>query len=503
MSSRLVLLWTAVLLGGCATRGLDRDDRARLEQTRQATLELRQTLETYYDGPTVLDDTWYLPPDHAGRRAGIERQAENLARTWLWREAFVIGAIGSSVIAGHDSCLADNYPSQLERTLAPVWEAAEIAFSVRNAAQGGACGDSYQNQVWCLATLVGDDLDVTHYEWTYFENRDPNMFAFHEMFYRNSLLHSGAAAHQLLYTGDCDGLHARDQALLERYAPFGADVLCMSRGITRAGYPGKAWGVVGDTLHDTTREGEAPDVTPERRDSLGVVFRNWHPGPLLFQTTADALAWRYTEALLLALEWIEREPAPFERWPAFTDALTSADLPKLTECPASWCGGDDLPVCANFETPTFGRNSIALLAAIEKPVPGDKIGAWTFTATPEQRPLPEGEADWPHCTHPQACSGWSAPRGVAPEPLRFEVPALSQGLLLACCGRKHCGADFEQAGATFTLDGEASQARASTFAQKCIEIDVPASKLGKAFELGIEIPARDHPLPPVTHVIGR
>ena len=30
----------------------------------------------------------------------------------------------------------------------------------------------------------------------------------------------------------------------------------------------------------------------ERRDSLGVVWRNWHPGPLLFQTVADSLGAR-------------------------------------------------------------------------------------------------------------------------------------------------------------------------------------------------------------------
>jgi hypothetical protein len=43
-------------------------------------------------------------------------------------------------------------------------------------------------------------------------------------------------------------------------------------GIDRFG-----WGYVGDGYHNTTRYGELEE-DEGRRDSLGVLLRNWHPG---------------------------------------------------------------------------------------------------------------------------------------------------------------------------------------------------------------------------------
>ena len=34
---------------------------------------------------------------------------------------------------------------------------------------GGSCGDNMENQIFCLRNMVGDDVDVTIYSWTYFE----------------------------------------------------------------------------------------------------------------------------------------------------------------------------------------------------------------------------------------------------------------------------------------------------------------------------------------------
>ena len=73
------------------------------------------------------------------------------------------------MIAGFDNCHYDTYQKQLERLMEPVWEAAGVAFEVRNAGEGGDCGDSVDKQVWCLRRLVGDDVDMIHYSWTYFE----------------------------------------------------------------------------------------------------------------------------------------------------------------------------------------------------------------------------------------------------------------------------------------------------------------------------------------------
>ena len=74
-------------------------------------------------------------------------------------------------VAGHDNCNYDSYEKQLERTLKPVWEAAGLTVTVRNAGEGGGCGDSHQNQVFCIVQNVGE-VDIVHYSWTYFENHN-------------------------------------------------------------------------------------------------------------------------------------------------------------------------------------------------------------------------------------------------------------------------------------------------------------------------------------------
>ena len=56
----------------------------------------------------------------------VEYLAEKMARAVVWKEKFIVGAIGSSVTAGHDNCAYDSYENQLERTMAKVWEAADV-----------------------------------------------------------------------------------------------------------------------------------------------------------------------------------------------------------------------------------------------------------------------------------------------------------------------------------------------------------------------------------------
>jgi hypothetical protein len=54
------------------------------------------------------------------------------------------------------------YQKQLQRLLAPVWAAAGGSIEVRNAGQGGSCGDTFRNQVWCQRHMLGDDADEAH-----------------------------------------------------------------------------------------------------------------------------------------------------------------------------------------------------------------------------------------------------------------------------------------------------------------------------------------------------
>ncbi|MBT4519666.1 MAG: hypothetical protein HOC23_06650 [Halieaceae bacterium] len=481
-------------------------DRVRMSRMEGELSDLRTMLNQYYGGHAVLDHSWYLPGHNPSRKQGLAFLASKFARAVVWQDPLVIGTIGSSVVAGFDNCRYDCYQQQLQRTLGPVLATAGSRLEVRNSGQGGTCGDSFDNQIWCQSTLVGSDIDIAHYSWTYFESGQANKAVIaHEMFYRWSLMMDHAPSPQLIYANDCGKLQPREQTLVNAYAVFGADILCMTRGLAELGYQRREWGEMGDPLHSTSREGAARGTSELRRDSLAVMYRNWHPGPLLFQTTADVLAWRYSEALLLALEWISKEPDPKSRWPRKPTKLGLADLPPPLECPPEWCNVDRLPVCVNFEHPVFGKPDVALLAALER--------GWVFDPgrAEEQRAMPAEEKNLPQCRHPNRCSGWRVPPDQQAGALSFRLPALELGMVAVCCGSKGCGQKMLEAGAEFLIDGKkpvvAPQAH---WADKCVQVQgrIPerdqASKSGggQPVRLDITLPATTQPLPPITHVFG-
>lgn len=498
----LMTTLSVLLLASCASNSGDDNDASRLEAVRSATLEMRAMLENYYGGSQVLEKSWYLPKDDPAQRQGVEFLAEKFARALVWQDAFVIGTIGSSVTAGGGNCRYDCYQQQLERLFSPVLATGGIGFEVRNTGQGGGCGDSFDNQVWCLSALTGTDVDVTHYSWEHFEaGKAAAALVAHEMFYRWSLMLERSPVPQLIYTNDCAKFSSQDQLLLDHYAPYGADVLCMIRGLAEVGYKQGEWGEMGDPLHATTREGELPGVSKSRRDSLSVMWRNWHPGPLLFQTTADAMAWRYSSALLLALDWVEAEPNPRQRWPRKTRGLALADLPPPLECPEAWCGVPAVPVCVNFEVPVFGNPGVQLL----KPAGS----GWVFEPGRNgDDGIPKEERELPQCKHPNRCSGWVVPAGQPSDWLSFSLPDLQLGLVAVCCGQKLCGESLLAAGAEFRLDGlpldTPPEAMPDT---KCVLVqkEFPAGSApgGKrTVELSLRLPTQQESLPPITHVFG-
>ncbi len=488
---------------------------ARYAVIRAEVEKMRSMLEDYYGGPDVLRKTWYLQPNDRRYQQGIDFLADKLARALVWRDRFVIGTIGSSVTAGFDNCHYDSYQLQLERLMAPVWNTAGVEFEVRNTGQGGDCGDSFDNQVWCLRTLVGDDVDMTHYSWTYFEagSSAEDLQLYHELFYRWSLLMERSPVPQILYTHDCSRLPAEDQVLLDVYGPFGADVLCMERGIKSVGYPGKEWGVVGDTLHETTREGEAAGVSERRRQSLGVVFRNWHPGPLLFQTTADALAYKLSDALLLALGRVSAEPYPTVRWPKRPRQPSASVLPKPLACPAEWCAVSEPPRCTNYEVPTFGEQHFARLDAMAEKNPHRALAqtsdaGWTrWKAEEGGRYIPDNERSMPECRHPAACAGLVTRASQQAGWLTFSMPQMRLGFVAVCCSKKKCGQAMLEAGVKFLLDGKKPASAPRPIRNgKCVEVQ-PRFAPGTTGELatvhiGIRLPALAKPIPAITHVIG-
>jgi hypothetical protein len=477
-------------------------DQKRLAQLESGVIAMRAMLEEYYEGPLVLDRSWLLPGDHIARQQGVEFLARKFARAIVWQEPLVIGTIGSSVLAGHDNCRYDCYQQQLERLLGPVLALAGSGLDVRNTGQGGDCGDSFDNQIWCLPMLAGSDIDIAHYSWTYFESGGPEKATVaHEMFYRWALLLDHAPAPQLIYANDCSRLPQRERELLDGYAPFGVDILCMTRGLAEVGYERREWGEMGHPLHETTRDGMQAGTSEARRQSLSVMYRNWHPGPLLFQTTADALAWRYGEALLLAVQHIRQEPNPRSRWPRKPRPVEAADLPRAMACPRDWCEVEQPPICVNFEQPVFGHPGVELLSA--------EAFGWEFEPGRELRQIaiPPEEKDLPHCRHPNRCSGWKVPPGGASGPLSFLLPDLKLGMVAVCCGSKECGRKLLEAGAEFQIDHKSpAEPAVQHWADKCVQVQerfpAQSAQSPRSVRLDINLPTGSDSLPPITHIFG-
>jgi len=210
-------------------------------------------LHSYYQGAPIPDESW----GHAIDPIGMRRLADKMNK-----KKFVIGVIGSSVAAGHDNCNYDSFEKQLERTLAPIFAHYGKEVEVRNAGEGGGCGDSYRNQIWCMRNMIGDDVDSVIYSWSYFEAGDHDVAKWHEMYIRWALLLDSAPVPFIMNVDD--GSHKSDH-LYKQYKEFGFNTLFLQKGLKKH-FPNykKEWGVVGNGMHNSTRYG-----------GEGVMWRNW------------------------------------------------------------------------------------------------------------------------------------------------------------------------------------------------------------------------------------
>ncbi len=147
-----------------------------------------------------------------------------------------------------------------------------------------------------------------------------------------------------------------------RYAEFGINSFCLRTGLKlRSGWEGQVWRQVGDSMHNTTRYGEL-ETDAVRRNSLGVVFRNWHPGPLGFQVVGDAFGWWYLHSLLRALDLLEAAlesgKSLRSEWPAKPTRLQMSDLPPPSHCDPTICSSEFPPGCTYFAEPAHGQPQI-------------------------------------------------------------------------------------------------------------------------------------------------
>lgn len=492
------------------------------------------------------------------RRQRTIKLISTMARAVLdpYRTQFIIGTIGSSVAAGHDNCHYDSYESQLERTLTPVFVAAGMGIQVQNAGEGGSCGDTHQNQVFCITHNVSPDVDIVHYSWTYFEKEGAEeqreqLIRWSQRMERRPMVHH-LVARGLKNT--CNGDVQANVDLDVTYASFGYNAYCIQTGLYSGGHDYDTemehdginrfgWQYHGDGYHNTTRYGEELNDDDPRKASLGTVYRNWHPGPLGFQIAADAFAYLYTMGLMKALEIIEEDMMAgvnvLDRWfdtrRRETSSLSSSSsldgrqllqlpqssLPEPLFCDPLYCTVPHPPSCLNYELPTFGTSEISVRSQSNWTVwhednPWSNMVGKVDTAIIKALHDPEWEKK---CTHLDACGGISPSSSTTGTlvqdfpTLTYELPSskMTAGLIFICGypGNKADSAFIQNPSVSFTLNGKVLDKRRMDVypnsKAKCIRLLRQFGDDGHEKEdtmlLSIEVSDANYTMVSISHVV--
>jgi len=231
-----------------------------------------------------------------------------------------------------------------------------------------------------------------------------------------------------------------DDKLAQKYGPtIGFNKMCMmSPAAEGAGYQKKKH-KVGDNMHFYTRN--AAHASSTRQQSSGVVFRNWHPGPLLFQSAADALGWRYSVAVLRAIDAILKVDDPKKVWDPYPPRPDVLDTPSVHNYEPKWSPDEDeLPNCYNGESPTYGVPSVEWIDVDHPEYPDylDKsIYMWQRFYAGTTGLVPSSEKKFDYCWHIDRCAGWrhrDGPKLMETDTgwLVFKLPKLKTGYVGFC-----------------------------------------------------------------------
>jgi len=445
-----------------------------LAAQKQAQSEI-DMLRAYYGKYTakVLDGNDGLVFGFAGANGApsnpesFRRTSDVIARALVHGETIKLGYIGSSVMCGHDNCYYDSFPAQLERLLNRTFAAAGSGVESRNACQGGTCGDSYENQIFCMQHMIGSDVDFVHYEWTYFEQNEPEQY--HELATRFAL---NLPKSPPMFIFNCDttpwaGNKRTNDLLAEAYAKYGANGASLVGGLMASGvYKGKVWAAVGDGMHDTTRYG-ASETQQARKESLGVVFRNWHPGPLGLQYVADLAGYLYLRALVDAVDRIKADASPKITWPKVPPPALELPKPVVIKdrllLPLAML--EEPPGCLTVQLATFGQSTVVVSDNAEDTLNPyhDKVkklsssdDAWSLNVNaPNMDMVPRAERGMgAMCMPPDHCAYFVEPKAAKDTPLVFRLPKMSVGLIVLCGYGKSGGQAFSLPGAvSIEFDG--------------------------------------------------
>jgi hypothetical protein len=285
----------------------------------------------------------------------------------------------------------------------------------------------------------------------------------------------------IINTGDAAGLSLVTEPLLKAFESYGFNKLFMQRGLRLKlpKYRGKKWARVGDgTGHLTTRYGLL-ETDLERQRSLGVQFRNWHPGPLGFELTSDAIALQYIGAIVHAIDRIEGYIAtghdPKQVWVEKTPLLQESDLPPFVfldpdEVQMSF---QEPPSCVNFELPTFGPAQIDVMAAND-PFNDDlqlynsSFANMKIWKASQSTLIPRAERDLPQCRHLDFCRGYRKLGDVETNPISFKLPRMAIGKVIFCGMGKLAGQRMLDDNVTAFLDGKDVSERLAVQFGKCL-----------------------------------
>jgi len=303
-------------------------------------LKLEAMLVHYYEGVGRSFLEMHISPSSASPLYGdmLQAYADQISRVILRSKAngtsMVIGVLGDSVTAGQDNCYYDAWPEVLRRQIAPLFEAMGIQVDVRNAGKNG--GHSLPSQMMCAYDMLGAADTETGLDFLFVQNP---FVSGDELDAEHLIRRALFGKDHTVVSINSQGKNFQVNALLSTYAAAGLTIAnIFSDSSPEIGYPkdlhfwfpepGRAfWGMQGD--------GFCPLTT--RSGSSSVVNRNWHWGPKLHQTFADAYALLLGRAAIQALDDLSLSitpPAP----PNFgdIDSVLEPDEEKPDNPPPSW-----------------------------------------------------------------------------------------------------------------------------------------------------------------------
>lgn len=243
-------------------------------------------------------------------RAHADQIARAVLRAAAGRDAgdatLVVGVLGDSVTSGTDNCYYDAWPEALRRQLAPLLGAMGVALEVRNAAKNG--GWNLASQFLCAHDMLGAaDLGDKGLDFLFITNPFVKATPIDaEHLIRRALL---GRPHTVVSM-----THQKTDAneeILAAYAGAGfsfatpwldapSELLIPTENDKKKNkykfwFPNQKkapWGMPDNGFcHLTTRAGSAP-----------IVNRNWHWGPMVHQTYADAYALLLSRAARQAID---------------------------------------------------------------------------------------------------------------------------------------------------------------------------------------------------------